>query len=71
MEFEPSSSSFEIIALNPFHKILDAISSVPRVETKLFPNESEHASKPNLSPVIADEIVHEAMSQVFNCQQEL
>lgn len=64
VEFEPNPSGFEIVVLNPFHRIIDATKAIPRVETKLFPNESEHASKPNLSPVIAEEIVDNAMSQV-------
>lgn len=64
VEFEPSPSGFDVVVLNPFHRIVDAAGSIPRVETKLFPNESEHASKPNLSPVVATEIVESAMLQV-------
>lgn len=65
VEFEPSPSGFDVVVLNPFHRIVDAACSIPRVETKLFPNESEHASKPNLSPVVAQETVENAMLQVL------
>ena len=64
VEFEPNPSGFEIIINNGFHKMIDAATSIPRVETKLFPNESEHASKPNLSPVVADRIIDAATAQV-------
>lgn len=66
VEFDPSPSSFDVVALNPFHRIVDAARSIPRVETKLFPSDSEHATKPNLSPVVAEEIVEDAMCQVYN-----
>ena len=64
VEFEPNPSGFEVVVLNPFHRIIDAVKSVPRVETKLIPDESEHANKPNLNPIIAEEIVEDAKSQV-------
>ena len=67
VEFEPNPSGFEIVINNGFHKIIDAAGSIPRVETKLFPNESEHTSKPNLSPVIADKVVDDAMTKVNHC----
>ena len=71
VEFEPSVSSFEIVVLNAFDKILEAVSSVPRVETKLYPNESEHASKPNLKPIIAKEFIEGAKTQVCSYNNRL
>ena len=64
VEFEPNPSGFEIVVLNPFQRMIDAVKSVPRVETKLFPDDSEHSYKQNLTPVIADEIVEHAKYQV-------
>ena len=64
MEFEPNITAFEIVILNAFDKMVDAVSCIPRVETKLYPDESEQVSKPNLSPVIADSIIQEAKDEV-------
>ena len=64
MEFEPNYRGFEIVVLNAFDKLLEAACSVPRVETKLYPNESAHASKPNLKPVIDASLLDEAKAEV-------
>ena len=64
VEFEPNFSGFEIVVLSPFNRIIEAVRSVPRVETKLFPNEGDHSSKPHLTPVIADEVVESATAKV-------
>lgn len=65
MEFEPNSQGFEIVVLNAFDKLVEAACSVPRVETKLYPNESAHASKPNLKPVIEARLIDEAKAKVI------
>jgi hypothetical protein len=65
VEFEPSPSGFDVVVLNPFHRIVEAACSIPRVETKLFPHESEYATKPNLNPVVAKETVDNAMAKVL------
>lgn len=44
--------------------MVEAVCSVPRVETKLYPSESVHASKPNLRPIIDDKMLEEAKEQV-------
>jgi len=54
----------EIVVLNAFDKILDTVSSIPRVETKLYPSDSKAAAKGKLKPVIAEEIVESAKEQV-------
>lgn len=64
MEFEPNYRGFEIVVLNAFDKLLEAACSVPRVETKLYPNESAHASKPNLKPVVEARLLDEAKAKV-------
>lgn len=64
VQFEPTLSGFEIVVLNGFDKILEAVSSVPRVETKLYPDESGHSAKPNLKPVIAESVIEEAKEKV-------
>lgn len=64
VEFEPNAKGFEIVVLNAFDKLLEAASSVPRVETKLYPNESSNASKPNLKPIIDESVVKDAKAQV-------
>lgn len=67
VEFEPNSQGFEIVVLNVFDKLLEAACSVPRVETKLYPNESAHASKPNLKPIIEPSFLDDAKAKVNNC----
>ena len=64
VEFEPKPEGFEVVVLSAFNRMIEAASSIPRVETKLFPNESQHAHKPNLTPVVAVEIVESAKAQV-------
>ena len=64
IEFEPNYNGVEIVVLNAFDKILDAVSSIPRVETKLYPSDSKAASKGKLKPVVAEEIVESAKEQV-------
>ena len=64
MEFEPNSQGFEIVVLNVFDKLVEAACSVPRVETKLYPNESAHASKPNLKPIVEAGLLDEAKARV-------
>ena len=54
----------EIVVLNAFDKILDTVSCIPRVETKLYPSDSKAASKGKLKPVVAEEIVESAKEQV-------
>ena len=64
LEFEPNAKGFEIVVLNAFDKLVEAACSVPRVESKLYPNETAHASKPNLKPVIEASLVEEAKEKV-------
>ena len=64
LEFEPNSQGFEIVVLNAFDKLVEAACSVPRVETKLYPNESAHASKPNLKPIIEASLLDKAKADV-------
>ena len=64
IEFAPNYQGFQIVVLNAFEKLVEAASSVPRVETKLYPNESAHASKPNLKPVIEASLLEDAKSKV-------
>lgn len=64
IEFEPSYTGVEVVVLNAFDKILDAVSSIPRVETKLYPSDSKAAAKGKLKPAIADEILEGAKAQV-------
>lgn len=64
IEFEPSPLGFEIVILNVFDKMVEAVSCIPRVETKLYPTESNVACKAKLKPVIADEIIETAKEQV-------
>ncbi len=64
MEFEPDTRGFSIVVLNAFDKAVGAVMTVPHVETKLYPSESEHASKPNLKPVIDPKIVENAKAEV-------
>ena len=44
-------------------KMLDAVSSVPRVETKLYSTEGTHP-KPNLKPVIDPLVLENAKEKV-------
>ena len=44
--------------------MVEAVCSVPRVETKLYPSDSVYASKPNLHPVIDEKLLQEAKEQV-------
>lgn len=64
LEFEPNYQGFEIVVLNAFDKLVEAACSVPRVESKLYPNESAHASKPNLKPVVEARYLEEAKEKV-------
>ena len=64
IEFEPDARSYSIVVLNAFDKLLDSVMIVPHVETKLYPSESAHASKPNLKPVIDSKIVEGAKAEV-------
>ena len=64
LEFEPNPQGFEIVVLTAFDKLVEAACSVPRVETKLYPNESAHASKPNLKPVIEASFLDAAKADV-------
>ena len=64
LEFEPNAQGFEIVVLNAFDKLIEAAGAVPRVETKLYPNETAHASKPNLKPVIEASLIREAKDKV-------
>ncbi len=67
IDFEPSYTGVEVVVLNAFDKILDAVSSIPRVETKLYPSDSKAAAKSKLKPVIAEEILEGAKAQVRGC----
>lgn len=51
---------------NVFDKMLVVVSSVPRVETKLYPpNEDSSApSKPNLTPIVAAQLLQDAKAKV-------
>ena len=53
-----------MVVLNVFDKMVEAVCSVPRVETKLYPSDSVYASKPNLHPVIDEKLLQEAKEQV-------
>ena len=51
--------------------MLTVVSSVPRVETKLYPNEGGSApSKPNLSPAISSELLQSAKAKVAHAFTE-
>ncbi len=67
IEFEPEARGFEIVALNALDKIVDAVMIVPPVETKLYPSESAHATKPNLKPIIDPKVVESAKEEVSVC----
>ena len=56
--------STQVVVVNVFDKMVEAVCSVPRVETKLYPSESTHASKPNLKPVISEKLLKEAKDKV-------
>lgn len=71
LEFEPNSQGFEIVVLTTFDKLVEAACSVPHVETKLYPNESAHTSKPNLKPVIEASILDTAKADVSGSSKHL
>ena len=64
VDFEPSARGFEVVVLSVFDKMLEAVGTVPRVETKLYPSEAGHTARPNLRPVIAAKLVERAKAQV-------
>ena len=67
IEFEPNAKGFHTVIRNALDKAVDAVMTVPHVETKLYPSDSEHASKPNLKPVIDPKIVENAKAEVSTC----
>ncbi len=64
IEFEPEARGFNIVVLNALDKAVDAVMIIPPVETKLYPSESAHASKPNLKPIIDPKTVESAKYEV-------
>ncbi|XP_065834129.1 dynein axonemal heavy chain 7-like [Oscarella lobularis] len=63
VKFEPNFSDFVTVLLNDFDMLVKAVSSIPRVETKLFAVEGAK-SKAVLKPVISDEIMETAKAKV-------
>lgn len=57
----------QVLVTNVFDKMVSVVSSVPRVETKLYPpNEDSSApSKPNLTPIVAAELLQDAKAKVM------
>ena len=58
----------QVLVTNVFDKMLVVVSSVPRVETKLYPpNEDSSApSKPNLTPIVATQLLQDAKAKVMH-----
>ena len=52
---------------NVFDRMLDAVSSIHRVETRLYPSESMHTAKPNLTPVIDEDFLEDVKLKVRTC----
>lgn len=50
--------------LGVFDKMLEAVSCVPRVETKLYSTEGTHPPKPNLKPMIEPMVLEKAKEKV-------
>lgn len=64
--FEPNYTGFEIVILNAFDKMVEAVSCIPRVETKLYPKERKSMSNDKLKPVIADNFIEHAKEKVLH-----
>ncbi|CAI8004188.1 Dynein heavy chain 7, axonemal [Geodia barretti] len=64
LKFEPDPSGFEVLVTNTFDKMLTVVNCVPRVETKLYPNEGSTPAKPNLSPTISPQLLTDAKAKV-------
>jgi dynein heavy chain len=65
VKFEPDPSGFEILVTNAFDKMLAVVRSVPRVETKLYPpSEGSAPAKPNLTPVVDTQLLHDTKAKV-------
>ncbi|XP_019854285.1 PREDICTED: dynein heavy chain 7, axonemal-like [Amphimedon queenslandica] len=70
LEFEPSVGGFEVVVLNAFDKIVEIGSSLPRVESKLYPSESAYAARPNLHPYVDPNALKEAKKKVAQVIQD-
>ncbi|KAM9347669.1 dynein axonemal heavy chain 7 [Symphorus nematophorus] len=64
IKFEPSLKSYEEALLNVYEFMLSAISMVPRVETKLYPEWSGSQSGSTLKPIILPEILQVQQEEV-------
>ena len=62
--FAPPYPPMQTVVLNVFDRMVETVCSVPRVETKLYPSESAHASKPNLRPIISETLLHSVKEKV-------
>ncbi|NWR70665.1 DYH7 protein, partial [Centropus unirufus] len=65
IKFEPDFSDYEDTLLNVYDIMIQAVSDIPRVETKLFPEWPKSVSSPTvLKPVILDEILDEHKKRI-------
>ncbi|XP_028940048.1 dynein heavy chain 7, axonemal, partial [Antrostomus carolinensis] len=57
IKFEPDFNDFRDVLLNVYTVMIEAVSDIPRVETKLFSKWESESSSAVLKPVILDEIL--------------
>ncbi|XP_006878990.1 PREDICTED: dynein heavy chain 7, axonemal [Elephantulus edwardii] len=57
IKFEPEFNDYRDILLNVYDVMIKAVSSVPRVETKLYPKWESKSKRMTLKPIILSEII--------------
>eukprot|EP00118_Oscarella_pearsei_P018868 m.196512 g.196512 ORF g.196512 m.196512 type:complete len:4008 (+) comp39530_c1_seq1:67-12090(+) len=65
VKFEPSLSDLLTVVVTDFDMLVKAVTAIPRMETKIFPEGvKSKPSKPNLNPVVSEEILESAKAKV-------
>ncbi|XP_064419638.1 dynein axonemal heavy chain 7 isoform X2 [Latimeria chalumnae] len=64
IKFEPTFNDFNIVLLNVFDLMIKSVSTVPRIETKLYSEWPGSKSKITLKPIILEEILEEKKNKV-------